>query len=72
MVYHLQLGSSVGSQLRFLGVTLNASSFNSWFGAGFVLLTGLGLFELTRRQFLSEWSEIQESIEKEIKRQEAL
>jgi branched-chain amino acid transport system permease protein len=72
MVYHLQLGSAVGSQLRFLGMTLNASSFNSWFGAGFVLLTGLGLFELTRRQFLSEWSEIQESIEKEIKRQEAL
>ena len=72
MVYHLQLGSAVGSQLHFLGVTLNASSFNSWFGAGFVLLTGLGLFELTRRQFLSEWSEIQESIEKEIKRQEAL
>ena len=72
MVYHLQLGSAVGSQLRFLGVPLNAASFNSWFGAGFVLLTGLGLFELTRRQFLSEWSEIQESIEKEIKRQEAL
>ena len=72
MVYHLQLGSAVGSQLHFLGVSLNAGSFNSWFGAGFVLLTGLGLFELTRRQFLSEWSEIQESIEKEIKRQEAL
>jgi len=72
MVYHLQLGSAVGSQLHFLGVSLNAASFNSWFGAGFVLLTGLGLFELTRRQFLSEWSEIQESIEKEIKRQEAL
>jgi branched-chain amino acid transport system permease protein len=72
MVYHLQLGSAVDSQLRFLGVTLNAAGLNSWFGAGFVLLTGLGLFELTRRQFLSEWSEIQESIEKEIKRQEAL
>jgi branched-chain amino acid transport system permease protein len=72
MIYHLQLGSAVGSQLHFLGVALNAASFNSWFGAGFVLLTGLGLFELTRRQFLSEWSEIQESIEKEIKRQEAL
>jgi branched-chain amino acid transport system permease protein len=72
MVYHLQLGSAVGSQLRFVGVTLDAASFNSWFGAGFVLLTGLGLFELTRRQFLSDWSEIQESIEKEIKRQEAL
>ena len=72
MVYHLQLGSAVGSELRFLGATLNAASFNSWFGAGFVLLTGLGLFELTRRQFLSEWSEIQEDIEKEIKSQEAL
>ena len=72
MVYHLQLGSAVGSQLQYVGVTLNAASFNSWFGAGFVLLTGLGLFELTRRQFLSEWSEIQEDIEKEIKRQEAL
>jgi branched-chain amino acid transport system permease protein len=72
MIYHLQLGSAVGPELRFLGVPLHAASFNSWFGAGFVLLTGLGLFELTRRQFLSEWSEIQESIEKEIKRQEAL
>lgn len=72
MVYHLQLDSAVGSQLRFLGATLDVKGLNSWFGAGFVLLTGLGLFELTRRQFLREWGEIQEEIEKEIKRQEAL
>ena len=72
MVYHLQLSTSLGSQLQFLGVTLDAKGLNSWVGAAFVMLTGLGLFEVTRRQFLVEWGEIQEYIEKEIKRREAL
>ncbi len=72
MVYHLQLNTTVGSELKFLGVALNAHSLNSWFGSAFVMLTGLGLFELTRRQFLIEWGEIQEYIEKESKRREAL
>ena len=72
MVYHMQLNTSLGSQLHFLGVPLDAKSLNSWFGAAFVMLTGLGLFEVTRRQFLREWAEIQEYIEKEIKRRESL
>lgn len=72
MVYHLQLNTTLGSKLEFLGVPLDAKSVNSWFGAGLVMLTGLGLFEVTRRQFLHEWGEIQEYIEKEIKRREAL
>ncbi len=72
MVYHLQLNATLGSELKFLGVTLNATGFNSWFGAAFVLLTGLGLFEAVRRQFLREWGDIQEYIEKETKRREAL
>ncbi|MDP2033585.1 MAG: branched-chain amino acid ABC transporter permease [Polaromonas sp.] len=72
MVYHLQLSTSLGSQLQFMGVTLDAKNLNSWFGSAFVMLTGLGLFEVTRRQFLVEWGEIQEYIEKEIKRREAL
>ncbi len=72
MVYHLQLSAMLGSELKFLGLTLNATGFNSWFGATFVLLTGLGLFEAVRRQFLREWGEIQEYIEKESKRREAL
>ncbi|MDP3606852.1 MAG: branched-chain amino acid ABC transporter permease [Polaromonas sp.] len=72
MVYHLQLSTTLGSKLQFMGVTLDAKNLNSWFGAAFVMLTGLGLFELTRRQFLVEWGEIQEYIEKEIKRREAL
>ncbi|WP_096662406.1 branched-chain amino acid ABC transporter permease [Polaromonas sp. AET17H-212] len=72
MVYHLQLNTTLGSKLEFLGVALDAKSVNSWFGAGLVMLTGLGLFEVTRRQFLHEWGEIQEYIEKEIKRREAM
>jgi branched-chain amino acid transport system permease protein len=50
---------------------LNAKGVDSWFGSTFVMLTGLGLFEISRRQFLMEWSEIQIDIEKEIKRREA-
>ena len=72
MVYHLQLNATLGSELRFLGLPLDAASLNSWFGSAFVLLTGLGLFEAVRRQFLHEWGEIQEYIEKETKRREAL
>ena len=72
MVYHLQLNTTLGSKLQFLGVPLDAKSVNSWFGAALVMLTGLGLFEVTRRQFLHEWGEIQEYIEKEIKRREAM
>jgi branched-chain amino acid transport system permease protein len=72
MVYHLQLNAAIGNELKFLGMTLNAKGLNSWFGAAFVMLTGLGLFELCRRQFLLEWGVIQQDIEKEIKRREAL
>ncbi len=72
MVYHMQLNTTLGSQLTFLGVTLDVKNLNSWFGSAFVMLTGLGLFEVTRRQFLVEWGDIQEYIEKEIKRREAL
>jgi len=72
MVYHLQLNSALGPELHFLGGTLNSKSLNSWFGSGFVMLTGLGLFEICRQQFAREWGQIQESIEKEIKRMESL
>jgi len=71
MVYHLQFNAALGPELPFMGGTLNAKGLNSWFGAGFVLLTGFGLFELCRRQFVFEWGIIQDDIEKEIKRREA-
>ncbi|MEY4449186.1 MAG: hypothetical protein RLZZ433_2201 [Pseudomonadota bacterium] len=70
MVYHLQLNSALGDTLKFLGMTLNAKGVDSWVGSIFVMLTGLGLFEVARRHFLIEWGEIQVEIEKEIKRRE--
>ena len=72
MVYHQQLNAALGPELRFLGATLNATSINSWFGSLLVLVTGVALFELVRRQFTRDWSEIQEEIEKETQRRDAL
>lgn len=72
MVYHLKLNAALGPELRFLGATLNAHGVNSWFGAAFVMLTGIGLFEVARRHFVRQWGEIQEFIEKEMKRRETL
>jgi branched-chain amino acid transport system permease protein len=72
MIYHLQLNEALGPQLSFMGMKLNAKSFDSWLGAGLVLATGLALFELSRRVFVKDWERIQEEIEKEIKRREAL
>jgi branched-chain amino acid transport system permease protein len=71
MVYHRQLGAAMSPELNFLGVRLNAGGFDSWFGSALVMLVGMGLFEITRRHFAVEWSEIQTDIEKEIKRKEA-
>ncbi len=70
MVYHLQLNSALGDTVRFMGIPLNAKGVDSWVGAAFVMGTGMGLFELARRQYVLEWGEIQTEIEKEIKRRE--
>lgn len=70
MVYHLQLNAAIGPEVKYLGTTLDTRAVESWFGSVFVMLTGLGLFEVTRRRFREHWSEIQVDIEKEIKRRE--
>ncbi|MDB5930630.1 MAG: amino acid/amide transporter rane protein 2, family, partial [Polaromonas sp.] len=76
MIYHQQLNAAVGPELKFMGLTLNAAQPATWLGAGIVFLVGLALFELTRRSFLKQWSrvqdEIQNDIETENKRREAL
>src|SRR5262249_13547881 len=72
MVYHLQLNAALGPKLHFLGAPLDARGADSWFGAILILLTGVALFEVARRQFVRQWGEIQEFIEKEIKRRESL
>ena len=72
MIYHLQLNAALGDTLRFVGMTLDVRSPSSWLGAGAVLLTGLGLFELVRRQFVQDWGQIQEEIERRIQRGEGV
>jgi branched-chain amino acid transport system permease protein len=72
MVYHLQLNAALGPKLTFLGVGLNARGVDSWFGAAFVMATGIGLFEVSRRHFVRQWGEIHEFIAREMKRREAL
>jgi branched-chain amino acid transport system permease protein len=72
MVYHLKLNAALGPQLKFVGIPLNAHSVDSWAGAVFVLATGIALFEIARRQFARQWGDIQEFIEKEMKRRETL
>ncbi len=72
MTYHLQLNAALGPEMKFMGATLDPRGFDSWFGAALVLVAGLALFELTRREFVREWGAIQEQIEKEIKRRAAL
>jgi branched-chain amino acid transport system permease protein len=72
MVYHLQLNQALGPMMPFMGATLNAKGLDTWFGASMLVLVGVGLFELSRRHFAQQWGRIQEEIEKEIKRREAL
>ena len=71
MVYHLQLNDSLGDTLKFIGVTLDAKSIDSWVGSLLLMVTGLGLFEVMRRHYVHEWGEIQTGIENEIKRRDA-
>jgi len=72
MVYHVQLNPALGPQMTLLGATLDARGLDSWFGAAFVVLISGALFELTRRSFQRQWGDVQEEIEREIKRREAL
>jgi branched-chain amino acid transport system permease protein len=71
MVYHLQLNEALGPQMKFMGTMIDAKGLDAWFGASFVLVVGLALFELSRRQFVHQWGHTQEEIEKEIKKREA-
>ena len=72
MTYHLQLDAAMGPKVKFIGIEFNSSLADHWFGAGFVMLTGLFLFEHCRRHYLLEWDQAQADIEKEIKRRETL
>ncbi len=71
MVYHLQLNAALGSQLPFMGLTLDAKGASSWVGSAALMLVGLSLFELVRRSFARQWSAVQQSIEDQLRQSEA-
>jgi branched-chain amino acid transport system permease protein len=71
MVYHLQLNQALGPEMKYLGATLHTQAFDSWFGACFVFAVGGLLLELARREFVKDWSRVQEDIERDIKKREA-
>ncbi|MBM3388654.1 MAG: branched-chain amino acid ABC transporter permease [Betaproteobacteria bacterium] len=72
MTYHLQMNAAMGPDVRFMGVKLDATGLDAWFGAAFTMVLGIVLFEFARRAFRQEWDQTQEEIEKEIKRRESL
>ncbi len=71
MIYHLQLSSSQGPDIAFMGLLLNTTGMETWFGAAVILAIGLGLFELARRRFAEKWEAIQASIEKQMNKEDA-
>ncbi len=65
MVYHIKLNEALGPEMSFMGATINTHGVDAWVGSVFLLITGVGLFELVRRQFVHQWGQIQEDIEAE-------
>ena len=65
VVYHRQLNSTMGSELRFMGLALDTASAQTWAGLLAALLLGAWLFSLAQRRFASQWDAVQEMIEKE-------
>ncbi len=72
MIYHLQLNHTSGTTMSFLGINLDVHGWGSWGGTLAVVAIGMTALEFIRRRFLLQWGTIQEEIEKEIKRREAL
>ena len=71
MLYHLQLNTSIGSSLHFMGLDLNVQSAASWLAAVALTLIGAAMFEFVRRRFARRWGDVQGEIEAEIRRREA-
>lgn len=72
MIYHIKLNEALGPQMSFAGVMLDTRGTDAWVGAMLLLATGVGLFEVSRRQFVRHWGQVQGDIEAEIQRREGL
>jgi len=68
MVYHIKLNEALGPVMTFVGISIDTRSVDAWTGAVFLLVTGVGLFELARREFVRQWGQAQEDIEAQLVR----
>ncbi len=71
MLYQIQLNTTLGSSLPFMGVTLDTHSLTSWLGALAIAAVGLVLFVMARRRFAKRWGDVQGEIEAAIRAREA-
>ena len=71
MTYHLQLSSSQGPEIAYMGMMLNTTGLQAWLGATLVLAIGFFLFEMARRKFALKWEAIQAFIEKQVNKEDA-
>jgi branched-chain amino acid transport system permease protein len=58
MVYHLQLATALGDEVKFMGMMLHAKKAVTWIAAGAVFLVGVGWFEWARRRLATVWHSV--------------
>ena len=72
MVYHRKLNEALGPTMTYWRAEINTDSTGAWMGAGLLALVGIVLFEVARRRFVIRWSAVQDDIEAELRRRNAL
>ena len=70
MIYHLQLNSAMGDEVRYLGLTLHAASAAHWAVALALFALGAGMLEWARRRYARVWGSVNAEIEQTLKRQQ--
>jgi branched-chain amino acid transport system permease protein len=62
MIYHLQLTSSIDTQLAFAGMVLDTGSKITWSVVIAITVAGLLWFDWQRKHFISKWESVQTDI----------
>ena len=68
MVYHMQLSAATGSEVKYLGMRLDAATGAPWLGAAAVALAGAWAVHRVGRRLAHAWGRAQEEIEAELQR----
>ena len=71
MIYHQQLNASLGPDLPFAGLILNAQAPSTWLASLAIALVGLAGFEWLRQRFMPIWADIQSEINAQAKQEKS-